>query len=140
MDNDLQEESDIVKLLYDNSLINKNEFITSYNEIGTLLPENVYRELFQKMYYSEKKCNLEAFEYFISDKITLSNYFTRFIIKHIIEDKERHRNYYKAIIIKIIKQHEKRLELYACIRVKYNMKYFFNQVKEIEKIDRIRKF
>lgn len=140
MEDNFQQESGIVKLLYNNSLIDKNEFIASYNEIGTLLPENLYRELFQKMYYSEKKCNLEAFEYFIADTIALSNYFTRFLIKHIIDDKELKRNAYKAIIIECIKHHEKRLELYACIRVKYNMKYFFEQVKEIEKIDRIRRF
>lgn len=140
MKDNLQQESDIVKLLYDNSLICKNEFIVSYNKSGKLLPEKLYRELFQKMYYSEKKCNLEAFEYFIADTIALSNYFTRFLIKHIIDDKDRLRNPYKAIIIKCIKNHEKRLEIYECIRLKYNMKYFFDQVKEIEKIDRIRRF
>ena len=137
---DSEDKDIIIERLYEKSLIGKEEFIEDYDKINVLFLERYYRTLFQKMYYSENKCNLEAFEYFITDKIDLSRHFTRCVVKHMIEDKEVIRNAYKAIIVECIKGHKKKLDLYESIRVKNNMKYFFRKIKEIESLDKIRKF
>ena len=127
------------KLVYSNDSI--EDFIEYYNNnIKEKLNERSCRVLFQKMYHSNNKTSLKAFEYFISDSIYFSRHFTRNILKNILNDEENVRNDYKAIIIKCIKKHPKKLEIYERIRKYYNMKYFFKKVKEIERIDKIKQF